>query len=135
MINSISLIGFKSFLYRDLNLNRLTVLTGLNSSGKSSIIQALLMLEKAANADDSILLEGHGSIDEIKNNFYKNEIAIGISNDKGEYQITIPSDGNYKETNEIADFPDPRAQEKTRGGNRYRAAIPSPQTSAKVLHR
>lgn len=45
MINSIMLQGFKSFLYRDMNLNQLTLLTGLNSSGKSSIIQALLMLE------------------------------------------------------------------------------------------
>ena len=47
MLTEINLIGFKSFLSRELNLNKLTVLTGLNNSGKSSIIQALLIMEKA----------------------------------------------------------------------------------------
>ncbi|HMU44627.1 MAG TPA: AAA family ATPase, partial [Ignavibacteriaceae bacterium] len=69
MLTEINLIGFKSFLSRELNLNKLTVLTGLNNSGKSSIIQALLIMEKAFNAEKNILLEGHGSADEIKNIF------------------------------------------------------------------
>ena len=61
MISEIKLIGFKSFLSREIKLNQLTVLTGLNSSGKSSIIQALLMLEKAYHKESSILLDGLGS--------------------------------------------------------------------------
>ena len=56
MLTEINLIGFKSFLSRELNLNKLTVLTGLNNSGKSSIIQALLIMEKAFNAEKNILL-------------------------------------------------------------------------------
>ena len=107
MIKSISLIGFKSFLHRELNLNRLTLLTGLNSSGKSSVIQALRMLEKAANVDDSILLDGHGSLEEIKNNYYKDEMSIGITDDKGTYAINIPLDNLYKETEtSFRDFPE-----------------------------
>ena len=47
MINSITLNSFKSFLYRELTLDNLTVLTGLNSSGKSSIIQSILILERS----------------------------------------------------------------------------------------
>ncbi|MBI3233558.1 MAG: AAA family ATPase, partial [Bacteroidetes bacterium] len=69
MINAISLTGFKSFVERKLQLSRLTFLTGINISGKSSIIQALLMLEKAYKKESNILLEGHGSPDEIKNIF------------------------------------------------------------------
>lgn len=78
MISKLTLIGFKSFLNRELKLNRLTVLTGLNSSGKSSIIQALLMLEKSHRNDNSILLDGHGSLEEIKNIYYDGDINLSV---------------------------------------------------------
>ncbi len=81
MIREISLTGFKSFLDRKLKLNQLTVLTGLNSSGKSSIIQALLMLEKAHRDETSILLDGHGSIEEIKNTYYNQELILSVLNE------------------------------------------------------
>lgn len=81
MINEITLVGFKSFLNRKLKLNKLTVLTGLNSSGKSSIIQALLILEKAKRNENSILLDGHGSVEEIRNTFYNKEIQLGVLNE------------------------------------------------------
>lgn len=81
MINEITLIGFKSFLNRTIRLNQLTVLTGLNSSGKSSIIQALLMLEKAHRGDNSILLEGHGSVEEIRNTYHNKDLQISILNE------------------------------------------------------
>jgi predicted ATPase len=85
MISEITLTGFKSFLHRQLKLNRLTVLTGLNSSGKSSIIQALLMLEKANKKEPSMLLDGHGSVDEIKNTYFNQDLSIGIKDDTGNW--------------------------------------------------
>ena len=48
MIKSLELTGFKSFVADTLDLGGLTLLTGLNSSGKSSVIQSILLLEKAA---------------------------------------------------------------------------------------
>jgi predicted ATPase len=81
MITEISLVGFKSFLNRRLRLGNLTILTGLNSSGKSSIIQALLILEKAKRFESSILLDGHGSIEEIRNTYHNKEIQLSISNE------------------------------------------------------
>lgn len=90
MLTEINLTGFKSFLSRELNLNKLTVLTGLNNSGKSSIIQALLIMEKAFNAEKNILLEGHGSADEIKNIFYKDNITLSVINEsKQVFEIKI----------------------------------------------
>lgn len=83
MISDISLVGFKSFLNRTLKLNQLTVLTGLNSSGKSSIIQALLMLERASRYENSILLDGHGSIEEIRNQYHNKEIQLAVTNEFG----------------------------------------------------
>lgn len=81
MINEITLTGFKSFLYRKLKFNRLTVLTGLNSSGKSSIIQALLMMEKAHHRESNILLDGHGSVEAITNTYYNSDIVINVFNE------------------------------------------------------
>lgn len=81
MISEITLVGFKSFLHRQLKLSQLTVLTGLNSSGKSSVIQALLMLEKAHHKESSILLDGHGSVEEIKNTYFNQELVLSVRNE------------------------------------------------------
>ena len=83
MIKSIDLNGFKSFVADTLDLSNLTLLTGLNSSGKSSVIQALQLLEKAANGKD-IYLEGHGDIKESTNAYSKEGIEIiGYLNNGG----------------------------------------------------
>jgi predicted ATPase len=79
MINYIDLTGFKSFVADTIDFGKLTLLTGLNSSGKSSVIQSLLMLEKAAKGSE-ILLEGHGDLSELKNGYSENlEIRGGIN--------------------------------------------------------
>ncbi|MFM8373427.1 MAG: AAA family ATPase, partial [Bacteroidota bacterium] len=41
MIHTLELVGFKSFVANELEFGGLTLLTGINSSGKSSVIQAL----------------------------------------------------------------------------------------------
>lgn len=46
MINQITLNNFKCFQHAELELKRLTILTGANASGKSSIIQSLIMAER-----------------------------------------------------------------------------------------
>ena len=44
MINQLIIKGFKSFVDKSINFNQLNILTGLNSSGKSTVIQALHLL-------------------------------------------------------------------------------------------
>lgn len=87
MIQNIELIGFKSFVSEIIDLNRLTVLTGLNSSGKSSVIQAILMLQKVANKEINVLLEGHGDFDELKNPFEKNAVSLKADCERGKISI------------------------------------------------
>jgi predicted ATPase len=91
MIKQIDLQGFKSFVLDTLYLGNLTLLTGLNSSGKSSIIQSLLLTEKVLKNED-FYLDGHGSIHELQNPYEKgigitttfaDESAISIQNGKG----------------------------------------------------
>ncbi len=47
MISSIYLKNFKCFADQDIDLNTLTLLSGLNSSGKSSLLQSLLLLRQS----------------------------------------------------------------------------------------
>lgn len=47
MISKLKLVNFKSHRNTEIPLRRLTVLSGMNSSGKSSIVQALLLLRQS----------------------------------------------------------------------------------------
>ena len=47
MITKLHITNFKSHKDTEISLNQLTVLTGINSSGKSSVIQALLLLRQS----------------------------------------------------------------------------------------
>lgn len=61
MINGIILRNFKCFEYLDLPLAPLTLLTGLNSSGKSSILQSLSLLHQTiveGERSNELLLNG-----------------------------------------------------------------------------
>jgi len=106
MIANIHLKGFKSFYDRILSLNNLTVLTGLNSSGKSSVIQALRMLEKSARNSGNFLLPNHGSLTDLKSRFVKDEFSIGVEDREGnEYNLLLSPDSTEKKGN-IAEFPE-----------------------------
>lgn len=90
MIKSITLEAFKSFLYRELDFANLTILTGLNSSGKSSIIQSLQILDRAFKNEKNLLLDGHGTEAELKNKNSKGTIGFSIEIDNKEYSIEFP---------------------------------------------
>ncbi|MBW4521020.1 MAG: DUF3696 domain-containing protein [Scytolyngbya sp. HA4215-MV1] len=51
MINSVELLNFKCFENQSFELRKITLLTGLNSSGKSSFIQSLLLLRQSYYQD------------------------------------------------------------------------------------
>jgi predicted ATPase len=80
MINNITLTGFKSFVSESIDFGKLTLLTGLNSSGKSSIMQSLLLLEKAAHKEN-LFLEGHGHTSEWKNSYSESLSVSGNFDD------------------------------------------------------
>jgi predicted ATPase len=104
MIKSLEINGFKSFVSDTLELGQLTLLTGLNSSGKSSVIQALLLLEKAAKAKENgrLFLDGHGDIMESQNR-YSRDIEIEAIYGQGN---TITIVNGYLLKNEDITFPE-----------------------------
>ncbi|MEO1419297.1 MAG: DUF3696 domain-containing protein, partial [Bacteroidota bacterium] len=97
MITQLELNGFKSFLSNEIELGPLTLLTGINSSGKSSIIQAIRLLEKISQDQDP-MLSGHGTLQEFINPFVNNvevlakidhEAEISLSQARGEFNSFV----------------------------------------------
>lgn len=70
MITKLKIKGFKSYVDYAFELKPLTILTGLNSSGKSSVIQALRLMENIASreyGDSHVWNLGLGSNSELVN--------------------------------------------------------------------
>lgn len=96
MFKQINLQGFKSFEYASLAFRPLTILTGLNSSGKSSVIQAIRMLAKRMSGAGNCLLDGYGDWTELKCN-YSDEVSLqAIVDDDVEVKVS-PKDTSVGE--------------------------------------
>lgn len=85
MINSINIENFKSHLNTKVVFSNLNIITGMNGVGKSSLIQALLLLRQSYEKDKlkTLHLVGDyysvGSIDDaISQSVEKNEIAFSL---------------------------------------------------------
>lgn len=78
MINKLELNGFKSFICDEIQFKELTIFSGLNSSGKSSVIQAIQLLERVIETK-KVYLPGHGDITESRNPFVNKNISIKCS--------------------------------------------------------
>lgn len=59
MISNLEIINFKAFAHADVRLAPYTLLSGLNSSGKSTVLQALALLRQATMAGDDFGPSGH----------------------------------------------------------------------------
>lgn len=70
--------GFKSFVNGHIKFSNLTLLTGLNNSGKSSVIQALRMYCSAFSGA-SPLLNGHGEVSDLRSDFVNANDDISVS--------------------------------------------------------
>lgn len=92
MLKEIELKHFKCFKHLRLPMQPLTVLSGVNASGKSSIIQALLLLRQTMQADEyatSLLLNGPsinlGTVTDIVNQISsRSSMEIGLMADAGQ---------------------------------------------------
>ncbi len=100
MINQLKIKNFKLFREEiEIKLSNLTLLTGLNGRGKSTIVQALLLIKQSYQYDksleyivfDSELLE-LGSFEDIRN--IDENVTINIFQDELEYLFSFYSDNN-----------------------------------------
>ena len=78
MITKIELTAFKSFPEKCIELKPLTLLAGLNNSGKSSVIQALRMYCNVSDGKPA-LLNGHGTVHDIRSQFSPTSESVQIT--------------------------------------------------------
>ena len=99
LLRRVRLQNFKSVRQQDVPLGQLTLLVGENSSGKSSILQALRLLQQAARAaspGDAFPLNGElisvGTIDDVKSvqADTTDTVAIGVEFSSSEFPL-LPS--------------------------------------------
>lgn len=91
MITQLQIEAFKCFDKESLEFRNLTILTGTNGSGKSSVIQALLQLALHSNADYSSPLSNYLSF------IAEFEEAINFNMDTDKYRLTIEGFGSALE--------------------------------------
>lgn len=88
MIKKIHIQGFKCFDNDEFVFTPLTLLSGLNSSGKSTFLQAIrLMYEKSA-------LSSLGPVSELVSTLHKN-MSIKLTSSGGDYLFEYPESKNY----------------------------------------
>lgn len=83
-ITKLNLQNFKSYINQDFEFKKITLLTGLNGAGKSSVFQALRMFWNYQKSSEAIL-NSYGQIDTLKNVNSKEkslQISIDIENSK-----------------------------------------------------
>lgn len=103
MIKNIILSNFKSILNWTIDLSNLNVLTGLNASGKSSVIQALRLIN--AGYDNSIK-QGNIELEEhVKPQFLKSKLSkddyyqIIVNTDSEEFSLNVKTATDSYKTN------------------------------------
>lgn len=81
MINNIQIKSFKCIENEDLDFGLLNIITGLNSAGKSSIIQAIQLFEQALNCEEETLR--YYSFNVIRNRYLNaKEVQISLNGKK-----------------------------------------------------
>jgi predicted ATPase len=114
MINQLRLKNFKSWADTgDLRLAPLTCFFGTNSSGKSSILQALLLLKQTAESNERpIVLQTGGNrgyvnlgtiAEIIHNGIRETEMELGVAWDSKTSVTVFPDhDESYRDVTKIA---------------------------------
>ncbi len=66
MLSELEIKGFKSLKGIGISLRPLTLLSGINNSGKSSVIQAMRMFCDSFEEHGPPTLDGHGGVEELR---------------------------------------------------------------------
>lgn len=101
MINSIRVKGFKPYVDERLELSPLTVLTGMNGSGKTSLLQAIFLACSASKSEDKTVgINGPfglelGTAGDVLNRNSQNPIEISTNDTEAResiWRFEVPSD-------------------------------------------
>ncbi|UWZ97870.1 AAA family ATPase [Vibrio splendidus] len=101
MITKIELDSYKSFLNQPIDIAPLTVLTGLNGSGKSTVIQALRMITCASESKDNHFLSGYGDYEELRSRYnskLNSKIKISVHSQDHVHTLSVDKEKAQLET-------------------------------------
>ena len=93
MLSKLDIENFKSISHQTFTLKPLTILTGLNSTGKSSLIQSILLLSKSySNTKQDVLVSLVAFISDFREirNKYENAKSLTIKAD--EYSLCMDNE-------------------------------------------
>ena len=86
MLSSLQIANFKRFQHLDLELRPLTLLSGVNGGGKSTVIQSLVLLSQTLSAREwgrTLLLEGPelalGNVADVLNHNARDRFSFGVA--------------------------------------------------------
>lgn len=88
MIDQLIIDGYKSIRHQLIPLKPLNVLAGLNSSGKSSVIQAVRILGRVAQHKDVVFPENCGGEDTLRNKHAMSLDIVAKYGEEGEKSIS-----------------------------------------------
>ena len=94
MLNQLSIKNFKNIAKQDFELKSLTILTGLNSTGKSSVIYSILLLSGYFSLKNQsqikLYIEDFSNFREIRNKYTNAKLlTIKASNEQGSFSLSI----------------------------------------------
>ena len=114
VLSEIEIKGFKCFDEVIIPLRKINLFTGTNSSGKSSAIQALLLMIHNAAGSNSSPLNGMwlrlGSFDECRNHILnKREFSISLKKNEEAYTLTFSANGEEGDLAEVKSLESPKS--------------------------
>lgn len=102
---------FKCFTQADIELNNLTILTGANAAGKSTVIQSLLLLHQAkwsgrlssenglnmvsVSLQNEAMAFDYGNADDVTNRNAKSDVILSLGNAKLSYPLLREHDEGW----------------------------------------
>lgn len=95
MLSKVTIKNFKALRNAEIQLANINIITGINSSGKSSLLQTILLMKQISKKDMTISLNGGfvelGTVDDILNNFnIEDKIEFSIETlEKRNVSVTI----------------------------------------------
>jgi predicted ATPase len=112
VINKIKLMNFKCFRDSEISLSPLSLLTGVNGTGKSSLIQSMLLLRQSSYhlASDGLALNGPmislGTVRDIRNEYTNHDwISFSLQDNNNEYNWRFASERSDDEFCRLLDGP------------------------------
>jgi predicted ATPase len=89
MIRKVSFRNFKALRHVDVTLERLTVIVGPNASGKTSILEGIRLLERAAKSSRAKVFAGHGAPRLIRSAGADADVELAVTNETAGFRLRI----------------------------------------------